>query len=382
MSGYVISTDNSNELISVDNSSTTTLAANATFTGIAEIVSSFPSLVVSCLSSSSGTLYVDFSADASNWDSTLSFLVAASTNEVHRISVTRKYARVRFTNGVTAQTFFRLQTTYGNQTQLNSALNSSVQQDADGSVTRPTNFNYEVALSLRQGNTTWNKFGYNGDIDVGTETIWSAGGTFTRLTASSTLSIVSTSASDAAGGTGTTFVIVYGIGDGWISLTEVVAMNGITPVITTNRFWGVNRIAVYQTGSTDTNVGIITATATGGGATVQGHMPAGEGTTQQAIFFTQVGHTALMDYLFINVNKIGGSSPRITIKGWVYSFVSTAKYLVFYDVIDTSVENHIELTPSQPFIVGEKSILYFEATTDVNNSTCSCRFSFIETKTI
>lgn len=369
--------------VSTVNSTTTPLNTLATFTGTGEDVLTYNSVVVACYTDYAGTLYVDFSTDGTNWDSTLSYLVAAATNEVHRITITRRYFRVRFYNSSASnQTYLRLQSILGNQTALNQSLNSNVQQDADAMNVRPTDFHYEVAMGRRTGNTTWNKFGYNGDIDVGTETIWSAGGTFTRLTAASTLSVVSTSASDGVAGTGAQNIIIYGVNANFDAITEVVVMNGLTPVITTNSFFGVNRMSVYVTGSSDSNVGVITATATGGGATLQGHMPAAEGTSQQAIFFSQAGHTLLMDWLFINVNKTGGSSPRITVRGWVYSFVSTAKYLVFYDVIDTSIENHIELIPSQPFIVGEKSILYFEATTDVNNSTASCRFSFIETKNI
>jgi hypothetical protein len=85
--------------------------------------------------------------------------------------------------------------------------------------------------------------------------------------------------------------------------------------------------------------------------------------------------------MHLNVNKIsGGSSPVVTIKGWVYSFVSQSKYLIFRDTIDTSVENNFQYNPSQPFVVGEKSVLWFEATTNTNNTVASLRFSLIEVR--
>ena len=367
-------------VVEQSNSTTTPLGAGETFTGVGVDVSQYPSVTLAIKTDTSGTCYIEFSPDRSNWDSSLSFSITGGVNEVHRISITRKYFRVRIVNGAASQSYLRAQVLIGEQTSLSMNLNNAIQQDSDAMVTRPTDYHYEVATGRRTGSTTWNKFGYNGDIDIGTETIWSNGGTFVRLTSAQTLSVVSTSANDVNASTGAWNVIIYGISSSREAVIEVVPMNGTTPVITTNTYWGVNRIAVYNTGSSDANVGIITATGTTDG-TVQGHMPAGEGTTQQAFFFTQAGHTSLMDWLFVNVNKTtGGGTPRITIKGWVYSYVSTAKYLVFYDVIDTSVENHIELTPSQPFVVGEKSILYFEATTNVNDSTVSCRFSFIEVK--
>lgn len=87
-------------------------------------------------------------------------------------------------------------------------------------------------------------------------------------------------------------------------------------------------------------------------------------------------HQFLADFLTIGSEKTGGgSSPKVRFKGWVFSDVSNAKYLVFNSLMDTTVENSQQITPSQPFIVGEKSILYFEATTDTNDTFVSCRFS-------
>lgn len=122
---------------STENSSTTALNNGQTFTGSGVDVSGFGSVVVACKTDQAGALYVDFSPDNSNWDSTLSYTVAASTNEVHRITVTRKYMRVRFTNNSGSnQTYFRLQTMMGSQPHLTSNLNSTLQSDADAIATK------------------------------------------------------------------------------------------------------------------------------------------------------------------------------------------------------------------------------------------------------
>jgi hypothetical protein len=97
----------------------------------------YNSLVVACKTDQSGIMYVDFSIDNSNWDSTLTFDVAASINEVHRITVTRNYFRIRFYNNSGAeQTYFRMQTIIGHQQSLTSPLNGTVQSDADSIVAR------------------------------------------------------------------------------------------------------------------------------------------------------------------------------------------------------------------------------------------------------
>jgi hypothetical protein len=124
-------------LVSTNNSTTSILVAGATFTGTGEDVSGYASVVVAAKTDKDGTLYMEFSPDNTNWDSSLSFPVTASINEVHRLSVTRKYYRCRFTNtAATDQGYLRLQSTFGNQPALTSALNSTVQSDADSLVTR------------------------------------------------------------------------------------------------------------------------------------------------------------------------------------------------------------------------------------------------------
>lgn len=364
------------------NTTATLLNSGATFTGAWANCLSYESVVIAVKTDQNGTLTLEFSPDGTNADSTLTrYYRTTQIEQPHRFSVARKYFRVSFTNtSASNQTYLRLQTLLSNTQPLNAPVDSVMSQDYDATAVRPTDYHYEVALGRRQGATTWNKFGYNSDVDTGTETIWSAGGTFSKMTAAATLSVVSTDANDDGdpAGTGANSVIIYGVDANWDTQTEVVTLNGTTPVITSATWLGVNRMSIYLAGTGETNAGVITATATGGGSTLQAHIPIGEGSTQQAFFFVANNHQFLADYLKLNSEKTsGGSSPKVRFKGWVYSVVSNAKYLVFNSLIDTTVENSHEVHPSQPFIIGEKSILYFEATTDTNDTFTSCRFSGI-----
>ena len=372
---------NTTGVISIDNSSTTLLTNGETFTGIGEL-NAFPDVIINIKTDQNGTFYAEFSIDGTNWDTSLSFKYNTTRiNPPHILVKGKRYFRLRFTNDSGFdQTYFRCQVDYGAFNKLTAPLNGIVSENYDAIITRPSDYYSEVAMGKRQGRTLWNKFGYNNDVDNGiTEAVVSYGGTFTRITTACTLSIVSSSALDLTGtGTGTRSVVIYGVDENHNSVIEVVQLNGTTPVITTNLYFGVNRIATYLAGSLGANAGVITATATIG-ATVQAEIPIGEGTTQQAIFFTQANHTALMGWLLININKIaGGSSPTVTIRAWVLSEVSGAKYQVFKYTMDTAVENHLELTPPQAFVVGEKSILYFTATSDTNNTIVNVRFTLIE----
>ena len=172
--------------VSTVNSTAVALGIGGTFTGAAEDASKYASIVVAALTDRVGTLQVQFSPDGVNWDSTLSFSVVANTNEVHRITVSRKYFRVIFSNtsGV-AQTFLRLQTLLGKQQTLTSSLNSVIQSDADAAIVRPLDFNLMVAEGLYQNRSATTKEGINFDVDTGSvpEDLWDYGGTYTGFPA-------------------------------------------------------------------------------------------------------------------------------------------------------------------------------------------------------
>lgn len=370
--------------VSTGNSTIIPLNSGTTFTGTWEEVIGFNSLVVGVNTDQDGTYSIQFSSDGSNIDSNLTnYFHTDHVEAPHRYTVTRKYFRIVFTNtSASNQTYLRLSVIYGSQTDLNSPTDSQMPQHFDAASVRPTNFIYEVALSRRAGYTTWNKFGYNADVDTGTEVIAAQGGTFTFLTTASTLTIVSSSLADdgSPAGTGANSIVIYGVDANRVAQTEVVTINGTSSVVTATTWLGINRAAIYLAGGGLTNAGNITITATMGGTT-QGYIPLGESSTQQAIFFTQENYTFLADFLRINAEKTGGgASPKVRIKGWVFSEVSNAKYLVFNELIDTSADNAYSINPSQPFIVGEKSVLWFEATTDTNDTFVSCRFSGIEVR--
>jgi hypothetical protein len=169
-------------MVSKLNSSEEVLANGASFVGETEEAHIYNSAVVSCKTSNPGMLYVDFSVNGADWDSTLSFAVTANSNEVHRITISKRYLRVRFLNNSgSAQTYFRLQTLYGNQQSLTNSLNSIIQRDADALVVRPMDFNLAVAEGLYQNTLNTIKDGLNLDIDTGSvpEDMWTNGGVYT-----------------------------------------------------------------------------------------------------------------------------------------------------------------------------------------------------------
>jgi hypothetical protein len=163
------------------NNTSSALSTLTYFVGEAEDVSSFASVTVACLTDQNGTLYIEFSPNKIDWDSSIPFTVVAGTNEFHRTTVTRPYFRVRFYNSSASnQTYLRLTSLFGLQTTVTSALNSVIQADADASAVRPLDFNLMVAEGLYQNRQNTIKDGINGDIDTGSvpEDITNEGGVY------------------------------------------------------------------------------------------------------------------------------------------------------------------------------------------------------------
>ena len=125
-----------------------------------------------------------------------------------------------------------------------------------------------------------------------------------------------------------------------------------------------------------TNAGDINVINTTSGTTLA-QMPGGTTITQQAIFHVQQNHTFLATWLWINVRKLsgGGGNHQVTVRGYVFSPVTNAKIEIYRQRIDTGVENAIELKPTEPFAITEKSVLWFTAESDTNNTEVAVRFS-------
>ncbi|MEM4846445.1 MAG: hypothetical protein QW794_01640 [Thermosphaera sp.] len=89
-------------------STTTALAANASWSSGPIDMLNHSKLYVTVFADQAGTLYIDQSPDGSNWDVTESISVSANTGVAVVREIAGRYARVRYVNGATAQTVFRL----------------------------------------------------------------------------------------------------------------------------------------------------------------------------------------------------------------------------------------------------------------------------------
>jgi hypothetical protein len=282
-------------IIDSGNSSIAALNSAATFTGTGKDVSMFSSVLVACKTDQNGTLYIEFSPDNTNWDSSLSFSVAAATNEVHRIVVTRRYMRVRFTNtSVSNQTYFRLQTTLGNQTALTSALNSVLQADADALTVRPMDFNLMVAENLYQNHQNFIKDGFNLDIDTGTvpEDITNEGGTYAGFP---TGAVQAGEIVVAGADTGTVYYAYLAASTDTDYTFGTKAITGAGTYSLGHNIWRCNFAYFIASSATATNVGDITVRNTVTTTNVFCVIPANYGQSYCSAYTVPAGSAVYLD---------------------------------------------------------------------------------------
>lgn len=169
----------------------------------------------------------------------------------------------------------------------------------------------EVARGNVPGVSGINKFGRNPDIDTGgEEDIWGAGGTWTAPTAAQLHTVVSSSNDDSSSGTGMQAIALEGLDVNWLVTTEIVTLDGTTPVTTETEFIRVYRAYGTLFGSGETNVGDITITAADD-ATTSAYVLAGAGQTEMAIYTVPANKTGYLIGAGGSLLRIEGGSGNI-----------------------------------------------------------------------
>lgn len=101
--------------VSMGNSTNATLLAGATFTGPWEDVLGYANITITCIAdvaSATDGLKLEYSTDGVNVDSSDLFTTSAGNGNQYSCGATARYFRVRYVNGGTNQSSFRLQTIY------------------------------------------------------------------------------------------------------------------------------------------------------------------------------------------------------------------------------------------------------------------------------
>jgi len=135
------------------NSTIATLGIGGVFTGVGENVTDYKSIGINIIASHASAidgLEIQFSSNNSDWDLIHYFTIPATTGKFFNLPVEAKWFRVKYTNGGTQQSSFRLQTVYHATTTQPSTLRLS--DDVDGETAAVLN---RVIIAGDVGGTTY-----------------------------------------------------------------------------------------------------------------------------------------------------------------------------------------------------------------------------------
>lgn len=159
----------------------------------------------------------------------------------------------------------------------------------------------KVARDMVKG-TTWIHRSFYDTVSGTEQTAWVVGGLYVYPTTANTLTVVSSSASDTAAGTGARTVTIEGLDANYDVISETITMNGTTNVITTKTYLRLYRATVLTAGSNETNVGDITVTHNGI-ANPLGRITANSGQTQISVYTIARGKTGYLTQLDLTSSK-------------------------------------------------------------------------------
>jgi len=196
-------------------------------------------------------------------------------------------------------------------TSIDSAYN---EQYESFDYTPVSEFHLRLAKGEIPNSSTVFKFGRSEAIGLTEIPIWDGDAAYTFLAAAEFINVVSASANDTALGSGATTIIMYGLDTNFNEISEVITMNGTTPVKSTKEYLRLFRAIVLTTGTptpvAGSNLGIISFTSFTT-TTLQARIKVGEGQTLMAIYTVPAGKTAYITGAVFSV----GSGKSCTFRG-------------------------------------------------------------------
>lgn len=200
--------------------------------------------------------------------------------------------------------------------------------------------------------------GGNTDIDTSTfpEDCWGGSGLYQGfpLTAE-TVSIVSSSVNDTAAGTGARTLRISGLNATGDFQTEVVTLNGTTPVVTTSQWLRINRALIVTSGNNNRNfnAGAITINQSVTTSVVFGILDAGLGALKAAVYTIPKGTAGVIR----NVQVSGLRSTS--------SFSGVAGLYIKENALAPRIELPAGFSNTQVYNLKEEGGIYVPELTDI-----------------
>lgn len=213
-----------------------------------------------------------------------------------------------------------------------------------------------IAKGEVNGYSVLNIFGYQSTVGTSDICIWEDAAPYVFPTSAVNMTVVSTSASDD---TGTAKVLISGLDANYDILTEVVNLDGTTPITTSNAFFRINNVRLVEAGVGQvTNIGTITVTNNG---TTYAKILPSVGQTQMSQYTVPAGYSFYLTRVNSYAQQDGGTNNFNT-----YSV--QASNVVSYSVLQSPYFQSYEAMRVGPFKYAEKTSIQWRSRTQTNTS--------------
>ena len=187
-----------------------------------------------------------------------------------------------------------------NVVNTNNSVNSITRQ------ARNEPFDLQVSRGQITGHQTLSLFGYQPAVGNTKIPVWENATAYTYITSASTLTLVSSSASDDT----LASVLINGLDSNFKPISEILSLNGVTGVTTVNSYFRVNSMFMLSAGTGQTtNVGTITLKQS---SNIVSQINAGIGKTQSTIYTVPAGFSFYLDFAEVNTSNSYTSANIVT----------------------------------------------------------------------
>ena len=222
--------------------------------------------------------------------------------------------------------------------------------------------------------------GHNSTLDTadGDADLWGCGGNLSYLSVAETLNVVSTDANDTSAGTGARKVAILGLDASFNVISDVVTLDGTTPVESFVAFYRITGLFLLSAGSSLTNEGTINFTSSIS-ATLQGCIDPGYSQGVQGFFTLAAGTKGIIKQVELHCTRVGGGqTPDVNFRMYVRSPGANNPWFVILErKMDTSVQDQLVV----PFPLSNRLVagadLRFTASTTVNVTEARARVTFM-----
>lgn len=164
-----------------------------------------------------------------------------------------------------------------------------------------------AGFNLLPGVTRVTALGNNPNVTSPPEDIWSGGGVYPWMTASTALEIVSSSANDAAAGTGARTVLILGLDINYVEVSQTVTLDGTLAVALPSNLFRIQSALIASAGTGKVNAGTLTVRDAGAGTT-RAVIQLGYGVTKQSAYTVPAGYTVQVISQFFGFNETAGGN--------------------------------------------------------------------------